>query len=184
MPESKPPRGRDLDRNPETGQPEDHPLGIAGGALTGGAAGGVAGAAIAGAATGTIAGGPLGAVVGAAVGVVAGSVIGGIAGKAIAERVDPAHEDAYWRGEYLQRPYAASEWGWEDYGPAYRYGYWSYEEFDGRPFEEIEPELAREWDAERGQSRLDWADAREAARDAYDRLASGRDRRDEIPTRQ
>jgi hypothetical protein len=55
-------KGRDLDRDPETGQPEDHLGGIAGGAFAGGTAGGVAGAALMGATTGTIAGGPIGMV--------------------------------------------------------------------------------------------------------------------------
>jgi hypothetical protein len=35
-------------------------------------------------------------------GVVAGSVIDGIAGKALAERLNPQHEDEYWRNEFPQ----------------------------------------------------------------------------------
>jgi hypothetical protein len=171
MAESKRPTGRDLDRDPETGQPEDHPGGIAGGAFVGGAAGGIAGAAITGAAAGTIAGGPLGTAAGAIAGVVAGSVIGGITGKAIAERINPAHEEEYWRNEFPTRPYVTqSGYGWEDYAPAYRVGYARYPEYHGRRFEEVEPELSREWEQARGTSRLSWDEARVATRDAYERL--------------
>jgi hypothetical protein len=172
MTESRKPKGRDLDRNPETGQPEDHVGGMAGGAFAGGAAGGVAGAAVTGAATGTIAGGPVGTVVGAAVGAVAGAVIGAVAGKAVAEAVNPAHEDEYWRREFPHRPYGASSpYSYDDYSPAYRFGYERFPQYSGRSFEEVEPEFSRDWATVRGTSRLEWAQAREATRDAYDRLA-------------
>jgi len=130
------------------------------------------GAAIAGAAAGTIAGGPLGTVAGALAGVVAGSVIGGVAGKAIAERLNPAHEDDYWRNEFPRRPYAvASRYGWDDYEPAYRLGYEHYAQFEGRSFDEAELELSRHWEDAHGTSRLRWAEAREATRDAFERIA-------------
>jgi hypothetical protein len=177
MAESDRRTGRDLDRDPETGQPEDHLGGMAGGAVAGGAAGGLAGAAFVGAATGTIAGGPLGTAVGAAVGVVAGSVLGGITGKAIAERINPAHEEDYWRGEFPRRPYAGSaQQGWEDFRPAYRVGYERYPEYHGRRFDEVEPEFARDWDKWRGESRLSWEQAREAAREAFERVAASIER--------
>lgn len=166
------PSGRDLDRDPDTGQPEDHLGGVAAGAALGGTTGGIAGAALAGAATGTIAGGPLGTVAGAAVGVVAGSVLGGITGKAVAERINPAHENEYWRGEFARRPYAVgSRHGWSHYEAAYRYGYESYPQYAGRDFTDAEPELARGWDDFRKDNPLDWDEARWAIRDAYQRVA-------------
>jgi len=163
--------GRDLDRNPETGQPEEHLGGMAGGAFAGGAAGGVAGAAIAGATAGTIAGGPLGTVAGALAGAVAGSVLGGIAGKTLAERFNPQHEDEYWRNEFPRRPYAvSSQYGWNDYWPAYRFGYERFPAHPERSFDEVEPEISQQWELGRGNSRLNWSEAREAVRDAYERL--------------
>jgi hypothetical protein len=163
--------GRDLDRDPETGQPGEHLGGMAGGAFAGGAAGGVAGATIVGASAGTIAGGPLGTVAGALAGAVAGSVLGGLAGKALAERFNPEHEDEYWRNEFPRRPYAvSSQYGWDDYWPAYRFGYERFPAHEGRDFDEVEPELSSHWGEARGKSRLDWSEAREATRDAYERL--------------
>jgi hypothetical protein len=164
-------KGRDLDRDPETGQPEDHLGGVAGGAFAGGTAGGVAGAALMGATTGTIAGGPIGMVSGAIAGAVAGAVIGGITGKAIAERINPQHEDDYWRNEFPTRTYAAgSKYGWDEYEPAFRLGYERYPDYDGRRFEDVEPELAQRWNEARGGSQLEWDEARHATRDAYERL--------------
>jgi hypothetical protein len=168
----KRPSGRDLDRDPDTGQPEDHLGGVAAGAAVGGTAGGIAGAAVLGAATGTIAGGPLGTIAGAAAGVVAGSVLGGIGGKALAERINPAHEDDYWRNEFPRRPYAVgSSHGWSHYETAYRYGYESYPSYAGRDFADAEQELALGWDAYRKDNPLDWDEARWAIRDAYQRVA-------------
>jgi hypothetical protein len=173
MAEEKPRTGRDLDRHPETGQTEDHLGGMAGGAFAGAAAGGVAGAALAGASAGTIAGGPIGAVAGAVAGVVAGSVIGGITGKALAERFNPEHENAYWRNEFPRRPYAvSSQYGWDDYWPAYRFGYEHFPAHAQRSFDEVEQELSRDWQAGRGESRLEWIEARHAVRDEYERLAA------------
>jgi outer membrane lipoprotein SlyB len=67
-------------RDPITGAPGAHPVGVGLGA----AAGGIA----AGAAVGTVAAGPVGTVVGAAVGAIAG----GLGGKAVAEKLDPTVE--------------------------------------------------------------------------------------------
>jgi hypothetical protein len=161
----------DLNRDPVTGTPGSHPLGTAGGAFAGGAAGGVAGAAIAGATAGSAAG-PAGTVIGAAVGAVAG----GLAGKAIAERINPTVEDDYWRTNYSSRPYVTTDSNWDDYGPAYRYGYERYPNYHGRTFDEVESEFANDWDRSRGSSRLDWDRAKYATRDAYQRVSDSIER--------
>src|SRR5919201_81873 len=87
-----------------------HPGGTAAGAAAGGAAG---------AAIGTAIGGPVGGVVGIAV----GAVTGGMAGRAIAEKVNPTAEDAYWRENWSKRPYADQNLGYEHYQAASRYGW-------------------------------------------------------------
>ena len=73
-------RSLGTNRDPITGAPGAHPVGVGLGA----AAGGIA----AGAAAGTLAAGPVGTVVGAAVGAVAG----GLGGNAVAEHFDPTME--------------------------------------------------------------------------------------------
>ena len=144
-------------RDPLTGAPGAHPVGTGVGAALGGVA--------AGAAAGTVAG-PVGTVVGAAIGAVAG----GLAGKGVAEKFDPTLEDAYWRENYADRPYVAEGATYDDYGPAYRYGVESYDAYPERSFDEVEPELSRDWDTRRGTSRLEWSHARSATRDAWQRL--------------
>ncbi|MEO8855997.1 MAG: hypothetical protein ABI343_03315 [Burkholderiaceae bacterium] len=143
-------------RDPLTGEPGAHPMGTGIGAALGGAA--------AGAVTGTAAG-PLGTVVGAAL----GAIVGGLAGKSAAEAIDPTSEDLYWRDHFVHRPYAQGA-TFDDYGPAYGYGVHAVGRHPGRRFEDVEAELARDWDSARGRSRLEWARAREAARDAWMRV--------------
>jgi len=119
----------------------------------------------AGAATGTVAG-PVGTLVGAA----AGAVVGGLAGKGIAETIDPTSEYAYWRDHFTTRPYVDKGASYEDYGPAYEYGVMSFIKYRDQNFDDVESELAREWDKVRGKSALAWEHARQATRDAWDRV--------------
>jgi len=148
-------------RDPITGAPGAHPVGVGVGA----AAGGVA----AGAAIGTVAG-PIGTAVGAAV----GAIVGGLAGKGVAESIDPTAELGYWRGNYASRDYVDPGRAFDDYAPAYDYGVRSYRA--DRSFDELEPDLAGDWDAVRGNSDLEWNDARPAVRDAWHRLGGLSDR--------
>lgn len=145
-------------RDPISGKPGAHPVGTGIGAAAGGMA--------AGAAAGSIAG-PVGAVAGAVVGAVAG----GLAGKGIAERIDPTMEEAYWRENYTRRPYIRSGATFDDYGPAYRYGVDNYARYQGRPFDEVESDLSRDWQRAKGKSGLAWEDAKHATRDSWQRLS-------------
>lgn len=151
-------RATDTNRDPITGEPGAHPVGTGLGAALGGAA--------AGAATGTVAG-PIGTIVGAAL----GAIVGGLAGKSLAESIDPSLEDAYWRENYATRPYVAAGSSFDDYGPAFGYGVIAYGRHQGRRFDEVELELERDWANARGRSNLDWALARNASRDAWERLS-------------
>ena len=148
----------DENRDPISGKPGAHPVGTGIGAAAGGMA--------AGAAAGSVAG-PVGTVAGAAVGAVAG----GLAGKAIAERIDPTMEEAYWRENYTSKPYIRSGATFDDYGPAYMYGVENYGRFHGATFDEVESDLARDWQRAKGKSSLAWEDARHATRDSWQRLS-------------
>lgn len=159
-------RKRDL-----PGDNKDHPAAKGVGAVIGGAAGGVAGGAAAGAAVGGMTG-PVGAVLGAAVGAVAGAM----AGKGIAKAADPAVEEAYWRDNYASRPYVAGGSSYDDYSPAYRYGVDAYSRYPDRSFDDLEPELSRDWGTARGRSSLEWEKAKHASRDAWHRVSNGVER--------
>jgi len=127
-----------------------------------GAAVGAAGGAAAGAVVGSL-GGPIGTAIGATV----GGVAGGLAGREIAESVNPAVEDAYWRAHYQSASYVQPKRRYEYYQPAYRFGWESYSQYGRRSFEELEDELARQWEGRRRRSLREWAQARGAVRDAF-----------------
>ena len=152
--------------DPITDAPGAHPIGTGIGAALGGAAAGVATGAIVGATTGTVVG-PVGTVIGAAV----GAIVGGLAGKGVAEAIDPTVEEAYWKETFVTRPYANGA-SFDDYGPAYKYGVASYQKYPGHKFDDVESNLARDWNTAGGKSSLDWANARIATKEAWDRLSN------------
>ncbi len=145
-------------RDPITGAPGSHPVGTGVGAVAGGVA--------SGAVIGTVAG-PVGTAVGAAI----GAVVGGLAGKGVAEMIDPTAEDAYWRDNFSTRPYVPSAATYDDFGPAYRYGVDSYTRYPERSFDEVERDLAQDWNRARGTSSLEWERAKSATRDSWQRLS-------------
>lgn len=151
------PYSKDQNRDPITGAPGAHPVGTGVGAGGGG---------IAGAAIGTAVGGPVGAVVGAAVGAIAG----GLAGKGVAEMIDPTVEDAYWRDNYSSRPYVDANSSYDDYAPAYKYGWESRTKHVGRSFDEAENDLSSGWEDVKGNSRLGWDRAKHATKDAWHKV--------------
>lgn len=141
----------------------EHPVGTSVGAVGGLAAGAAIGSAA----------GPVGTLAGAAVGAVAGALAGG----GVAEMIDPAAEDAYWRDNYSSRPYVSQGSNYDDYGPAYRYGVDAYSRYgQQRQWDELENDLGSNWNTARGNSRLDWGNARHASRDAWHRVSDAVER--------
>ena len=135
-----------------------HPVGAGVGAAAGAATG---------AAVGTAVGGPVGTLVGAAVGAVAG----GLVGHGIAEGINPTEEETYWRENYRTRPYARPDRTYEDYEPAYRYGWESRSRYGNRNWDEVEPELGRNWnDYNKGAAHQTWDEAKLATKDAWHRV--------------
>lgn len=149
----------DLNVDPITGTRGAHPIGTTLGAIGGGAAAGMAGGAVAG---------PVGVVAGA----VAGAVVGGLAGKAVAEVVDPTIEANYWKHSHAGRPHIDPAVAFDEYAPAYRYGWESFGTRGGKAgtFESVEADLQRGWDTAKGASRLGWDKAKTASRDAWNRV--------------
>jgi hypothetical protein len=144
-------------RDPMSGAAGAHPVGVGTGAASGG---------IAGAVVGGVVGGPIGAGVGAVV----GAVTGGLAGKSAAEAINPTTEHAYWSKELEHRPYYTKGTSYEQYGPAFQYGWESCARHKGRAFKDVEPQLGREWESRRGTSRLSWNQAKDATCDAWQRM--------------
>ena len=154
----------DANRDPLTGEPGSHPVGTGVGAATGAATG---------AAIGGVVGGPPGALLGAAL----GGIAGGLAGHGVAEAVNPTEEDTFWSNAYANRNYAQGR-SYDEWRPAYRYGWETRGQHANRNWNEAENDLERGWENFKGESRLKWNEAKNATRDAWDRL----DRRHENDT--
>jgi hypothetical protein len=118
-----------------------------------------------GAAIGGAVGGPPGALVGGAVGAVAG----GLAGKGAAEAVNPTVEDAYWREHYKTTTYAKAD-TYDRWRPAYEHGWASYARHRGKTFEQVEPDMRRDWERSPYAKDLSWDKAKNATRDAWHRV--------------
>ncbi len=148
----------DRNEDPITGEPGSHPVGVGVGTAGGAATGAAVGAA----------GGPVGAVVGAVVGGVAGAY----AGKGVAEKIDPTEEAAYWRDNHSEQDWAkGSDHTYDDYEPAYRYGYTSAAE-KGTKWDDDDSKLENEWEEFKGESRLKWHQAKQATRAGWHRVES------------
>ena len=132
---------------------KDHNIGSGSGAVFGAVAGGALGSAA----------GPLGTVVGA----VAGGVVGSKAGDELAEVINPTTYVDGLQRVHTTKPYYSAHYSWEDYRPAYEYGYHTYPLYQGRRFEDVEPDLAQRWEQVKGDSRLAWQDAKAAVRDGW-----------------
>lgn len=79
-------------------------------------------------------------------------------------------EESFWRQSFASRPYASGR-SYDDFRPAYQYGYDAASRYRGRRFEDVEPELSRGWDqASTGGASLAWANVKHAVRDAWDRV--------------
>ena len=84
---------------------------------------------------------------------------------------DPAEEEAYWRENHAKQPYADKNRPYEHYAPAYRIGYEAALEHPGEKFEEIEDDIALNYERARPEDALPWDHVRPAVKAAWDKLA-------------
>jgi hypothetical protein len=134
------------------------------------AVGGVSGV-VAGAAIGSAAG-PIGTIIGG----IAGAVGGWWAGKAVA---DASHkftqdDDAFYRERFETSPDRLADRSYDDVRPAYQLGHIASmnPDYNGRSFDEIEPELRHGWGNDLRARHGDWSAVRPYAEQAYSRNTS------------
>lgn len=78
---------------------------------------------------------------------------------------------AYWNANFASRPYYNSSRTYANYEPAYRYGVDLYNQNPGKTYEDLnQVQISKDWLAARGGSSLNWTDADQATRDAYNRM--------------
>jgi hypothetical protein len=84
-------------------------------------------------------------------------------------------EDRYWRENYSTRPYYRQGQDYTTYEPAYRYGADLYERNEGKRYDQLSrDEIESGWDDARGESDMNWTQAEQATRDAYNRVYNNR----------
>ena len=146
----------DMNRDPISGAPGAHPIGVGVGGTGGAVAGAIVGSLL----------GPIGTLIGGSIGAIAGAAMG----KGAAERMDPTGEAEYWQGEYANRPYFDSNYTYDDYGPAYSYGDSVRAQYGDRQWDDsMEADVRQGWESAKAKSRLTWEHAKDAVRDAFDR---------------
>lgn len=85
---------------------------------------------------------------------------------------DDDDELQHFHAIYRDAAYYSTGRDWNDYAPAYRYGREAFEHHHDARFEQVEDELAREWDRAKAPSRLAWVEARGAVLDAWQHAES------------
>ncbi len=86
---------------------------------------------------------------------------------------DWSTEDRYWRENYVSRPYAHADRGYDTYQPGYRYGFESANRYRGRQWNEVESDLRSGWDRYEHRGQSTWENIKDAVRDAWDRVTGG-----------
>lgn len=85
-------------------------------------------------------------------------------------------ENAYWRSNFPSRPYSSGG-QYSNYEPAYRYGVELYKLNRDKSYDQLDqPQVRAGWEQNRAGSTLNWSDAQQATRDAYNRLYENRQR--------
>lgn len=134
------------------------------------AVGGVSGV-VAGAAIGSAAG-PIGTIIGG----IAGAAGGWWAGRAVADATHKftADDDSFYRERFENRPDRLVDRTYEDVRPAYQLGHIASmnPDYNGRSFEEIEPDLRQGWTNNIRAHHGDWSAVRPYAEEAYCRHTS------------
>ena len=151
-------------RNPDpiTDSPGSHPIETGVGAALGGAA--------TGAAVGIALGPP-----GVILGTIAGAIAGGLAGKGVGELIDPTTEDNWIREWLAERKHdkALTE---AHATAAYRFGLKAEARTPDKTFDDVEPTLQTEWEAQRAGDAPHWSDVNGSARAGYERMHGFRTR--------
>ena len=131
-----------------------------------------------GAAGGAIVGGVLGSMAGpggTVIGALAGAAAGGAVGHVIGAGGWADSNEIYWRENLESQPFYEKGFGYADYVEALRLGHaHAFEHAHAaKGFDESEAVIAAEWERVKGNSRLTWQQARQAARAAWEREERG-----------
>jgi len=79
-------------------------------------------------------------------------------------------EDKYWREHHAKQPFAKPEYSYDDYAHAYKTGYEGFHKYPGKEYDEIEKDLALDYQRSKPESALPWDHARHAVHAAWAKL--------------
>jgi hypothetical protein len=96
---------------------------------------------------------------------------GGVKEETMTEYRTWIEEDVWWRETFPSRPYAMGR-TYEEFRPAYQYGYESATHHMGRDWNDVEPDLRSGWDKFEGKSAggAKWEDIKDAVKEAWHRI--------------
>jgi hypothetical protein len=80
------------------------------------------------------------------------------------------NEAEYWREQHAKQPYADKGKAFEHYERAYRTGYEGATKHAGKSFEDMETDVALEYEKGRPDDALPWDHVRPAVKAAWDRI--------------
>jgi hypothetical protein len=83
---------------------------------------------------------------------------------------DWGRDRSWWMANYSNRPYVSADRLFDDYEPAYQFGYESANKYRGRHWDNIEPHLRTDWDNYERRGTSTWESAKDAVRDAWDKV--------------
>jgi hypothetical protein len=85
-------------------------------------------------------------------------------------------EDNWWRNNFSSRPYATGR-NYEDFRPAYQYGFESGQHHLGRKWNDVETDLRSGWEKFEGKSGAGgtWENVKHAVKDAWSRITGQHD---------
>jgi hypothetical protein len=83
---------------------------------------------------------------------------------------DFKNEEDYWRQKHSKQSYA-KERPFSDFAAAYRTGYEGFHKYPGKKYEDIEPDLALDYQRNHPGAALPWDHARHAVRAAWAKLS-------------
>jgi hypothetical protein len=78
--------------------------------------------------------------------------------------------EAYWREHHGAQPYADEKKSYDTYASAYRFGHETATKHSGKKFEELEEDIALDYEKHRPGTALPWDSARPAVKAEWDRL--------------
>ena len=85
---------------------------------------------------------------------------------------DLKQEEAYWREQHNKQSFVKPDQKYEQYAAAYRTGYEGVSKYPGKTYEEIEDELALDYERADPGDALPWDHARHAVRAAWAKVSN------------